>query len=91
VLPSCTGGALDLLSVSAAGPLSDSVTFAAPVSTVDVLKDIDSATSSTSGTASISIVDNTVDQVQVPEPASLALLGSALIGFGAVRRRRKAS
>jgi len=52
---------------------------------LDVMESLDVATNS-----DVSAVLNTVVQ-DVAEPASLGLLGVALLGFGAIRRRRKAA
>jgi hypothetical protein len=71
--------------------LQDDVLLSQPCRRLFVQKDILLFAHTTAGnpvrTASISFIDQLVFQTVIPEPASLLLLGSELIGLGALRRR----
>ena len=66
--------------------LSDSGAFTGG-STAVVTKDI-GVSGGTSGAAHLSVVDNLWSTSAVPEPGTLALFGSAIIGIGAILRRK---
>jgi len=68
--------------------ITNTVTFASPVSTLWVSKDIFGSTGAGPGQYGISEADNFFSQV-VPEPGYTALLGAGLVGLAWLKRRRQ--
>lgn len=67
--------------------LSDHITFT-PTGSIMAVKDI-GVQGGTNGTATISQVTDTFSQTSVPEPASVFLLGGAMVGLCTLVRRRQ--
>jgi hypothetical protein len=85
VPPNGTPGSL--IVPNSVSPISDAIFFSGAHS-VQVSKDI-SVFAGPNGGANISVVTNTYSQSNVPEPLSLALFGSGLVGLGLMRKRAK--
>ena len=67
--------------------LSDHITFA-PVLEVDVVKDLE-LFGGPNGSAFVSGVENQFSEVVTPEPSTLLMLGTGIVGLGGILRRKQ--